>query len=362
MKIYQVLSTFSYGDAIGNVVCAMKAAIAGMGYETGVFAEQIDARLPAGSAALVRKMPALEPEDVVIYHLSNGTKLNRMFGSWNCRKIVYYHNITPPEFFEGYNLDAQLDCHKGLRDACYLADKVDYCLAVSEFNRQSLIDMGYRQKIDILPILIPYQDYGQEPDSEILSRYRDGRTNLLFTGRIVPNKKFEDIIQSFYYYKKFINQESRLFLVGKHGEPDIYYERLLEYVGRLGLEDVYFTGHISFNQILAYYQIADVFVCLSEHEGFCVPLVEAMYFGVPIVAYRSSAIADTLGGGGLMTDDKDPKLVAEMIDCLASDGEVREHIIGRQKEQLERYGYSRVMKLFEGYLAGFLAECQGEDK
>lgn len=355
MKIYQVLSSFSYGDAIGNVVCAMKAAIAGMGYETEVFAENIDQRLPGGSALLVDKMPDLKTEDIVIYHLSNGTKLNRIFGKWNCRKIVYYHNVTPPDFFEGYNLNAQLDCHKGLRDVRCLADKVDYCLAVSDFNKQGLIEMGYKQKIDILPILIPYQDYDQEPDQGIIKKYQDGKTNILFAGRIVPNKKFEDIIQSFYYYKTYINTESRLFFVGKHGEQDIYYNQLQNYVIELGLNDVYFTGHIRFDQILAYYQIADVFVCLSEHEGFCVPLVEAMYFGIPIVAYRSSAIADTLGGGGLITDDKDPKLVAEMIDCLATDQRVRSYIQDRQKQELQRFEYGRVMSLFEKYLKGFIA-------
>lgn len=361
MRIYQVLSSFSYGDAIGNVVCAMKAVVKQMGYETEVFAETIDSKLPAGSGILINKMPDLKPDDIVIYHLSNGTKLNRLFGKWNCRKIVYYHNITPPDFFEGYNPGAQLDCHKGLRDAKYLADKVDYCLAVSEFNRQNLIEMGYRQKIDVLPILIPYQDYKQEPDMEIINKYSDGNTNILFAGRIVPNKKFEDIIQSFYYYKKYINTGARLFLVGKHGEADVYYEELVSYVKRLELEDVYFTGHIKFNQILAYYHIANIFMCLSEHEGFCVPLVEAMYFGIPIIAYNSSAIADTLGDGGMLTNDKSPKLVAEMVDCLVSNQKVREYIIEQQKKQLQRFEYDRVTGLFELYLKRFLAEGQGEN-
>ena len=335
---------------------AMKSVIAQMGYETEVFAEHVDPRLPSGAAVLTDRMPVLEKDDVVIYHLSNGTKLNRRFGNWKCRKIIYYHNITPPDFFEGYNPNAQMDCHKGLRDVRYLANKVDYCLAVSEFNRQDLIGMGYKQKIDILPILIPYKDYDQQPDEEIIKKYKDGRTNILFTGRIVPNKKYEDIIQAFYYYKKYLNPEARLFLVGKHGEQDTYYNQLCSYINQLQLTDVFFTGHIRFDQILAYYNIADVFVCMSEHEGFCVPLVEAMYFNIPIVAYDSSAIADTMGKGGLLTKDKDPVLIAEMIHCLTENQQVREYIMEQQKAQLQLFEYDRVMQMFEGYLKGFLAE------
>ena len=135
----------------------------------------------------------------------------------------------------------------------------------------------------------------------------------------------------------------------------------MSYVKRLELEDVYFTGHIKFNQILAYYHIANIFVCLSEHEGFCVPLVEAMYFGIPIIAYNSSAIADTLGDGGMLTNDKSPKLVAEMVDCLVSNQKVREYIIEQQKKQLQRFEYDRVTGLFEQYLKRFLAEGQGEN-
>ena len=116
-----------------------------------------------------------------------------------------------------------------------------------------------------------------------------------------------------------VYKRQRLFFVGKYAGMEAYYEQLKRYVEALDLKDVYFTGHIKFDEILAYYRTADVFVCMSEHEGFCVPLVEAMYFGVPIVAYDSSAIADTLGNGGILTEDKDPKLVAEIINRLVQD-------------------------------------------
>lgn len=356
MRVYQMLSSLSYGDAIGNVVLALKEAIQKLGYETEVYAEEIDTRLPAGAAKRIQYMPELHKDDVVINHLSNGTSWNRRFGDFCCRKVIYYHNITPPRFFSDFSVELQLNCHKGLKDAEYLADKVDYCLAVSEFNKQDLRRMGYRQRIDILPILVPYKDYDKAPSQEIMDRYGDGRTNILFTGRISPNKKQEDIIKAFFYYKNYMDQDARLFLVGKYTGMEEYYEQLKRYTEALELKDVYFTGHIKFDEILAYYRVADVFACMSEHEGFCVPLVEAMYFGVPIVAYDSSAIADTLGNVGILTEDKDPKLVAEIINRLVQDETLRKEIISRQKEQLKRFEYDKVTSLFSGYLEKFLEE------
>ena len=156
--------------------------------------------------------------------------------------------------------------------------------------------MGYTCPIDVCPILIPFSDYEKEPDRRVLRRYKgDGKTNLLFVGRIAPNKKQENVIRAFYFYHKYYSPDSRLFLVGSWSGMESYYERLCDYVKALGIaEHVVFTGHIRFDEILAYYHLADVFLCMSEHEGFCVPLVEAMYFHVPIVAYSCAAVPDTL--------------------------------------------------------------------
>ena len=126
--------------------------------------------------------------------------------------------------------------------------------------------------------------------------YDDDYVNILFTGRVVPNKKQEDVIEAFYYYKRFIQPKSRLILVGSFAGIDKYHDQLEAYVNKLGLEDVIFTGQIKFDEILAYYQLADLFLCMSEHEGFCVPIVEAMYFNVPVIARDTSAIAWTLAG------------------------------------------------------------------
>lgn len=285
MKIYQLLPTLAFGDAVSNDALALEKVIQKMGYKTEIFAESIDARLPKGSAKFVEKLPRLNEKDIILYHLSTGTKLNYRLAQMHCRKVMVYHNITPPQFFEEYSVKAAQLCQNGLEGASYLADKVDYCLAVSEYNKQDLIRMGYTCPIDVLPILIPFDDYAKTPSQQVIDRYSDGYTNLIFTGRIAPNKRQEDVIRAFYDYKKFYNPKSRLILVGGHNGMERYYHRLKSYINALELEDVVFPGHIKFDEILAYYKIADVFLCQSEHEGFCVPLVEAMYFDVPVVAY-----------------------------------------------------------------------------
>ena len=354
MKIIQILPTVAFGDAVSNDTIALKNLIKSLGYQTGIYAENIDKRLDPQSVLSIDKIPHMNSEDIIIYHESTGTKLSYAIPKFNCRKIMIYHNITPPKYFHGYNSDSVKLTSFGLEGASFLRDKIDYCLADSEFNKQCLVEMGYKCKIDVLPILIPFDDYSTPPDEDIINKYNDGKPNILFVGRIAPNKKQEDIIKSFYYYKKYINSEARLFFVGSYQGMESYYERLCDYVEALELTDVYFTGHIKFNQILSYYKIADAFVCMSEHEGFCVPLIEAMYFNVPIIAYSSSAIPYTLGGSGILVNDKDPKIVAELINKVVIDKNLKEEIIAGQKKRIEYFCYNRIKDLFIKYLNNFI--------
>ncbi len=344
MRIVQVLTTIAFGDAVSNDVLAIRDIISERGFDTGIYAEHIDPKLPEGTAKVIGDLKGLRDEDVILYHGSTGTQLNFDLPKFRGRKIMIYHNITPPEFFEGYSPEAVQLSRFGYEGMRFLADKFSYCLAVSDYNRQDLLRMGYTCPIDVCPILIPFEDYGKAPDEEVLKKYiNDGWTNLLFVGRIAPNKKQEDVIRAFCRYQKGFNPKSRLFLVGNGGENNKYENKLKNYVRMLGIEDkVIFPGQIRFNAILAYYRLADVFVCMSEHEGFCVPLVEAMYFDTPIVAYRSSAIPETLGAGGLLLDDKDPGLAAAAIDRVVGDEALRAYISRKQKQRLDDFQYETV--------------------
>lgn len=355
MRIVQILPTISFGDAVGNDTIALKQVIEELGYTTAIYAENIDSRLSKGVALSLDKMPILNEDDIILYHKSTGTDISFRLDQYNGRKIMIYHNITPPNYFSLYNVGSEQLTQYGYEGLVYLKDKIEYCLADSNYNKTELIKMGYTCPIDVLPILIPFEDYKQASNAKVIKQYsNDGYTNIIFVGRIAPNKKQENIIRTFYQYKQ-INPKSRLILVGSYSGMENYYERLVEYTKKLELEDVIFTGHIKFDEILAYYQIADVFLCMSEHEGFCVPLVEAMFFDVPIIAYNTSAIGDTLDGSGVLVDNNDPLEVAILIDRVVNNHELKNTIIQRQRKRLEDFEYEKIKDLFQNYLEQFIS-------
>lgn len=354
MKVIQLLPTISYGDAVSNDVIALYHTLKKAGFTTGIYAENIDSRLPMKLVSAVSKVPRLNENDIIIYHLSTGTKLNYEFLRYRARKIMIYHNITPPSFFEDYSIISYELCRDGRKALAYLADKAEYCLADSEYNKQELVQAGYKCPVDVLPILIPFEDYEQPCDSRITDQYQNDRyTNIIFTGRIAPNKKQEDVIRAFYAYQKYYNPESRLFIVGSYSGMECYYQRLCAYVKALGVQNVIFTGHVKFAEILAYYKLADVFLCMSEHEGFCVPLVEAMYFQIPVVAYDSSAIGYTLGGAGVLLKEKNPLETAGMINYLMTHEDVKKDVVRGQNDQLKIYDNALIERKFLELLSKF---------
>lgn len=354
MKIIQLLPTISFGDAVGNDTLALKKVISELGYETEIYSENVDERLPKKSAHKLSKIPKLNKNDIIIYHKSTGTGMSFELDKYKCHKMMIYHNVTPPHFFAPYSLRSAELTKYGLEGMKYLSDKIEYCMADSEFNRQNLIDAGYKCPIDVRPILIPFDDYKKTPNESVIKKYRDGYVNIIFVGRIAPNKKQEDIIRTFYYYKKYINSKSRLIFVGSYSGMESYYDRLTRYVKALELDDVVFTGHIPFADILAYYHAADVFLCMSEHEGFCVPLVEAMFFDVPVVAYSSCAVPYTMNGSGAVIDTKDPVEVAMLIDRIVNDSVLKDKLIKSQRERLKDFSYEEVKKTFVNQLQSYI--------
>lgn len=355
MKIIQVMPTVSFGDAVSNDARAIARVIEEMGYDTAIYAENIDQRIKDRGIYKLSKLPKIADDDIVIFNHSTGTDLCYKIPEINGRKMMIYHNITPPHFFGTYSSTARALTEYGYDGTKYLSDRIDYVMADSSYNASDLVSMGYKCDMYVRPILIPFNDYEKEPDSEIISRYSDdGYTNIVFVGRIAPNKKQEDLIKAFAYYKKNVNPKSRLILVGNDGGMERYSACLKKYAEALMVDDVIFTGHISFKAILAYYRIADVFLCMSEHEGFCVPLVEAMFFNVPIIAYASSAIPDTLGGSGILIKDKDPVFVSMLIDRLVNDKALREHVIDGQKRRLGDFAYETVREQFIEGLNSFI--------
>ena len=359
MKMIQLLPTIVVGDAVSNDAIALSGMIGKMGFETGIYAENIDSRLRGRDGIFYAyEMPELEDDDVIIYHASTGDVLNFSLPRKYGRKVLRYHNITPPEFFRGYSRSNMLRTEAGYRGMRFLKNHVDFGLADSDYNRHDLRKMGYRCPIEVCPILIPLEDYAQEPDAKVVNRYAgDGWTNLLFVGRIAPNKKQEDVIRAFEAYQRKYQPKSRLFLVGSARETEKYEAELKRLAADLGLADrVIFSGHVNFREILAYYRLADVFICMSAHEGFCVPLVEAMYFDKPIVARGTSAVPETLGDAGILLESSDPDKAAEAIHRILEDEQLRARLSESRKDRMESFSYETVSKRFQTCMNRFLRE------
>ncbi len=356
MRIVQMLPSLGYGDAIGNDVLALDGAMREAGYDTCIYAVNIDSRLAEYGDRIKPVSEYVDsPATTVIYHLSIGDALNRFAASLTARILIIYHNITPlhflyPEFPCSLSYSLQ-----GRDDIGLLGKKAVAAFGDSDFNRRELVAAGYTCPTEVLPILIRFPDYEKTPSQEVMERYQnDTAVKVLFTGRMSPNKCIHDVMAAFTYYQRVCNEDSKLFLVGFYTDTRPYYPALKRYEEQLGAKDIMFSGHIPFDQILAYYRSADIFVCLSEHEGFCVPLVEAMYFGIPIIAYDSTAVGETLGGAGLLLQDKSPEVVGEAIDLVMKDPALRQRLIDSGRERLKYFDNERIKEQFLGYLKKYL--------
>ena len=362
MKIYQIVPSLSYGDAIGNEVIAIDKLIKLVSYDTMVFADYVDPRINI-QADIYNKnkfCSELSNEDIVIYHKATGSHFSEDIKEFKCRKIMIYHNMTPKEFFEPYNKKTSLELENGIKQLENLKGYIDYIFADSEYNKLELEEIGFKCKIDVQPLIIDFEEYERKPNEDIIKRYSNDGTNIIFTGRIAPNKKQDDVIKAFYYYKNYIDKHAKLFLVGSYSGTEKYYAKLKGFVKQLKLNDVYFTGHIQFEDILAYYKIADVFLCMSEHEGFCVPLLESMYFDVPIIAFNCSAIPYTLGDSGVLLGSKNYIEYSEVIRRIMEDSKYKEEIIGKQRKNLQRFKKSLTVDMFKNNLNNYIYNIERE--
>lgn len=355
MKIIQLLPTISYGDAVGNDTMAMHEAMCDFGYRTEIYAENIDSRRNENFIHHYTELPELNNDDLLIYHFSTGSEqMVKILRSTSCRKIMVYHNITPAKYFKEYDKFTADLVENGRRELMALKDAFEACICDSAYNMKELQNLGYRCPMKVLPILIPFSDYDREADANIISKYeKDEYINFLFVGRVAPNKKQEDVIRAFTYYHKNINAKSRLFIVGS--ATGKYAQRLHKYIEKLDMKkSIVMTGAISFKEILAYYNVADIFLCMSEHEGFCVPLVEAMYFQIPVIAYAMAAVPETMGSGTGLIDDKSPAYVANCVEALLRNAQRKETVINAQNKCLERFENASLKNKFSAMLSSFI--------
>lgn len=344
MKVHQFATSLTYGDAISDEMLEIRRVLREKGIESEIFVRFYDPRL-ANLARDFREYPAFSsPENVIIFHFSIGSPVSRMFFRVPDKKIMIYHNITPYHYFLDYHRLLARECYKGRLELKMFVDKVDLALGDSEYNRQELEKVGYR-RTGVLPILMDFSKFDGPGDPVVERLFSSGKTTLLFVGRVIPNKKFEDVIKVFYFYKKYFNPSSQLLLVGDYRGMERYLAALYSLIDKLEVKDVFFPGHVDFSELLTYFRLSDFYLSMSEHEGFGVPLLESFYLGLPVLAFPGGAVEETMNGGGVLLRNKDYLKIAALIDHLEENEQLRKKIIADQQQALTKYKRENVAQI-----------------
>ena len=337
--IHQLLAGYRPGDAIGAEADAIAALCEAHGMAARLWSPRATtAPEGLGRCGNVRALPAaVRPDDVALLHLSIGSPANEVFRSLPCRRVVLYHNVTPPRFFGRTAPATAAVLEEGLRQVRSLAGAAHASWAVSRFNADELERMGW-SGVRVFPLLVP-EGFARGPvDPGVQARLSDPPAdNLLFVGRLAPNKRHDRLLRIFRAYQR-ANPSSRLVLAGRTAGAEPYLAMLLGMSSVLALRGVWFTDYLRADELAACYATASAFVCASDHEGFCAPLLEAMSWRIPVFAAACAAVPETLDGAGvLFAPDAPPEAVAETISRVLRDPALREAVLKRQDERLARF-------------------------
>jgi len=349
IRIHQILATLGYGDAIGHEVLGIQRVLRSAGYESEIFVETADWRLEPLTRDFRELVDFSHPDNLLIHHFSIGSKASRTAFAVPDRMALIYHNITPPEYFAGVHRTLARECFHGRRELRAYANRCDLALGDSEFNRQELEALGFPCTA-VLPVIPDLSHLDSDPNWLVAQDFDDDWTNILFVGRVIANKKIENLIRYFHAYHTLINPRSRLLVVGAQSGFKRYLASLNYLTATLDASHVHFIGHVSDAELVAFYEVADLFLCASEHEGFCVPLIEAFYKQVPVLAYAATAVPSTMDGAGVLFDETDPVYVAALMDGILSNPDLQNRIVDGQLAAVDRLQ----AKDFAATLLGFV--------
>jgi len=315
----------------------MRALFRGWGFDSRIYCEhrRILPELRTEAFDLNDLRRSCAPGDMVLLHLSIGSQGNDVFCDLPAKKAILYHNITPPDYYQMVQPATAADLARGRKQAAGLARVATINLADSAFNARELAAWGYPPAA-VFPLMLDFEKLGGVPDRAVMRQFGDGKVNVLFVGRCAPNKKLEDVISAFAYFQKGVTSDSRLILAGSYAGTERYHRLLVTMVRDLKLENVVFTGSIPQPQLNACYRSAHIFLCMSEHEGFCIPLVESLVHRVPVLAFSACAVPETLGGAGVLFHKKQFEDIAEMMGRITRDSVLRASLlVGQDKRVIQ---------------------------
>lgn len=344
MIINQWVPAAHRGDAIGDSARRVRDLLRGMGHQSDVFAMTIDDDLKGTVRPFSDSLAGMG--DLTIFHYALPSPMTAAFAALPRGRILQYHNVTPASFFAPYDPALFRLASLGRQELSTLVGSVDLALGDSEYNRHELESLGF-SKTGVFPIAVDTSRITRRVERPSLDRILDdGLVNFLFVGRIAPNKRIEDHIRLAEHYKRYVDAYYRFIFVGRTDVVPRYYStiRALMTEYRLLNDRFIFTGPVPDEELAVYYRHAAVYISMSEHEGFCVPLVEAMAADVPVLAYQAGAVPDTLGGAGVQFSPKNFEHAAELLGALAFDDDLRARVIAGQRTRLNDFGDGRIAR------------------
>jgi glycosyltransferase involved in cell wall biosynthesis len=351
MNVHQFLTSYSYGDAIGNEALEIRDFLRANRIESEIFTLHFHPRYAGQVRNYLDYDRFSGPENLVIFHFSIGSPVIKKFLRLPDKKIIIYHNITPYEFFLDYHRVLAKECYKGRLELKSLADKVDLALGDSEYNRGELVAAGFKCT-GVLPLVMDFAKFDPPPLPVLQELFADGKHNLLYVGRVIPNKKVEDVIKTFYLYQKYFHADSRLFIVGEYRGFERYFTALQDLVRELRVKNVHFSGHIPLAEVVSYFKLSHLYLHLSEHEGFCAPIPESFHCRIPVVAYDAGAVAETMNHGGMLVREKDLLGIAALCHEIITRPELKAALLAGQDKAVEKYRRQRSGETLLAFLRG----------
>ena len=327
MLIHHYTATLSPRDAVGVHTLALDALLNELGHETQLFAASIHPEL-RGRARDFQDQDRVGTPDLLLYQASTGSPVADHLLRRPEPLVLNYHNLTPADHFDPWEAHVGAELDAGRRQLARLARRAGHGVADSRYNAEELAALGM-ERLWVAPVLF---DPPPLPPQRVT---RDPPT-LLFVGRLAPNKAQQDLISMMALLRER-RPGARLILVGTASSAR--YETALRTLADTVCPDgVEFVGSVDQASLIEWYGRADAFVCLSEHEGFCVPVIEAMAAGVPVIAFDAAAVPETVGGAGIVLDDKRPAVVVGAIERVLDDAELREQMMIAGQERARLFG------------------------
>ncbi|HXZ82522.1 MAG TPA: glycosyltransferase [Acidimicrobiales bacterium] len=339
-RIDQVIPSIIEHDAVSNHTFVAQRLLREMGFVSEIYAAIIGPGC-AGRVHPLGELPSLaDGTQWVVYQCSIGGPAANVVARHPGRKLLDYHNITPAALVEHWLPPLAEESRLGRRQLQMLAPLVSDAFARSAYSAAELVANGFK-RTTVVPILAESGNFDELPDAVWLERLGTARSkggaDWLFVGQIAPHKAQHDLIKAFVCYRRVYDGAARLHLVGRE-MGSTYIDALRRFAAALGVTDaISLPGSVSVGALVAYYETADVFVCLSDHEGFCAPIVEAMSRGVPAVAYAAAAVPETVGEAGVLLPEKSPAVVASAVHRLLADAPARASLVAAGRARAARY-------------------------